>query len=86
MPLPQPLPTLYKILDTVYAEIFARRKFSPILPVGVVGEILFHEYFRMVPCTVPPPTTSWRVARVLGEIKFGEIFVIIQCMSHWRNF
>ena len=29
------------------------------------------------------PTTSWRVARLFGEIKFGKIFVTTQSMSHW---
>ena len=34
---------------------------------------------------IGPPTTSWRVAHALVEIKFGEIFVTIQSMSHWRQ-
>ena len=33
-----------------------------------------------------PLTTSWKVTRVIGEIKFGEIFVPIHSMNLWRKF
>ena len=36
--------------------------------------------------SIGPHTTSWRVAHVVGKIKFGKIFVTIQSMNHWRNF
>ena len=33
-----------------------------------------------------PPTTSWKVTRAIGKIKFGEIFVPVYSMSLWQKF
>ena len=41
------------VYNTVYTEIFTRRKFSPILPVGAIGEKFFRKSFHTVPHTVP---------------------------------
>ena len=45
-----------------------------------------HAYIYVHSNLRAPPTTSWKVTRVIGEIKFGEIFVPIYSMSLWRKF
>ena len=69
---------------TVYTEIFARRKFSPILPMHAVGKNMNFAHVIMSTRAYAhtnnlrvPPTTSWKVICVIGEIKFSEIFVPI---------
>ena len=73
------------VFNTVYVESFARRKF---LPMHAVGEIfprtfLNSENFDTFARFQAPPTTSWKVTCVIGEIKFGEIFVPIHSMKLW---
>ena len=51
---------------SVYAEIFARSKIVPILPMYVVRETFFTYFFGSC-ISMYPPTTSRRVSHVVGE-------------------
>ena len=61
-----------------YVEIFARRKFSPISPVGIIGKKFFREYFpRSVPQSVHPllPGGYLNLAKYHNtKYAIGEIF------------
>ena len=73
------------VFNTVYVEIFARRKFSQMHAVGEIfpRTSLNSENFDTFARFRAPPTTSWKVTHAIGEIKFGEIFVSIHSMSLW---
>ena len=73
------------VFNTVYVEIFARRKFSPMHAVGEIfpRTSLNSENFDTFVHFRAPPTTSWKVTHTIGEIKFGKIFVSIHSMSLW---
>ena len=49
---------MYDTHCTVYVEIFARRKFSLILPMHDVSENFFRKFFAHY-VSIDPPTTSW---------------------------
>ena len=36
--------------------------------------------------SISPPTTSWRVPLVVGEMKFGDMFITVQSTGHWQFF
>ena len=63
-------------LNTVYADSFTRRKFSPISPMPVVSENFSANFFAQCSTHYVLPRTR----------AVGEIFVPIQSMSPWQNF
>ena len=84
---------------SVYAKILASRKFLPISPMRAIGENFFHDFFGTVKFLThsrahtyahsnlrAPPTTSWKVTRVIGEIKFGKILSQYKVWAFGENF
>ena len=81
--------TLYRareVNNTVYVKIFARKNsFCKFCQCMLLAKNVFGEFY----VSVDPLTTSWKVhvhvhvPCKVGKIKFSEIFVTIQSMSHW---
>ena len=70
--------TVYKVSNMVvehrcstslwHMDIFARGKFSPISPVGVIGEIFYPEYFRTVDMALCTLWVAYSSRRLQNEI------------------